>query len=157
MIHGPRTLVEDDDLIVNPACEVLQELDNMEARVTDIEKYIDLACTEGGYSRLHIVKLLEHFAYGINNKVIVLNQCTWSVNHGGDALLDDASSSENVLVTEVSRENDKGEVEHFYQGTATRDIAVGDEFYMDYRRFVIPDFYVRFVRKMDGKMCDVLL
>eukprot|EP00814_Leptocylindrus_danicus_P008498 CAMPEP_0116033418 /NCGR_PEP_ID=MMETSP0321-20121206/18978_1 /TAXON_ID=163516 /ORGANISM="Leptocylindrus danicus var. danicus, Strain B650" /LENGTH=256 /DNA_ID=CAMNT_0003509491 /DNA_START=14 /DNA_END=780 /DNA_ORIENTATION=- len=113
----------------------------------DLEKYIHLACTEGGYSRSQINKLFEHFPFSIDGKVMVLGHCTWTVNHGGDALPDDIASSENLKFFEDSRKNAQGVEEHFYQAVATRDIAAGDEFYLDYRRFVIPDFFIRFSEK----------
>lgn len=113
----------------------------------DVEKYIDLSCTEGGYTRAQIVKLFEHFAYGIDGKVIALGQCSWTVNHGGDALPDDIASSVNLKFVEATRKNAQGVEERFHQSVATRDIAAGDEFYIDYRRFVMPDFYARFCEK----------
>lgn len=104
----------------------------------DLEKYIALAQQEGDYSREQILKLYEHFVYGFDGRLCCLNQCTYTVNHA-----DETSGSLNVSLREVR--NDEKLL--YYEGVATRDINVGDEFYIDYRRFKLPDFYLKFAEE----------
>jgi len=107
------------------------------ASVADLEKYIDLAKSEGGYSRQEILTFYEHFMYGIDGKVTCLNTSTWTVNHG------EAGAGMNVLIEEKPLPG--GELA--YVGTAQVDIIRGDELYNDYRLFKIADFYTAYTQK----------
>jgi len=104
----------------------------------DLERYIKLAETEGGYSRKEILTLFEHFIYGFDSKVCCLNVCTWTVNHA-----DSYENGLNCLV--VQKRLPDGSTA--YVGEAMGDIQKGDEFFMDYRKFTQPEFYVEFTRK----------
>lgn len=137
--------------------------------VEDLEKYISLAESEGGYTRAQILKVFEHFMIAFDPKmeVVCLNTCTWTVNHadqhGGEQhppmplnvevreccrrkTAQDGGGSEGGVATTTSRTTT---TTTSYQGVATRDINPGDELYMDYRRFLLPDFYTGFRRKYD--------
>jgi len=104
----------------------------------DLEKYITLAVSEGGYSRQDILTNYEHFMYGFGGPVCCLNCSTWTVNHAGTA-----KEGLNILVQE--KELPDGRIA--YEGICVKDVAVDDELYMDYRRFKLPDFYVEFTKK----------
>jgi len=106
--------------------------------VNDLERYIKLAETEGGYSRNEILTLFEHFIYGFDSKVCCLNVCTWTVNHA-----DSYENGLNCLV--VQKHLSDGSTA--YVGEAMGDIKEGDEFFMDYRKFTQPEFYVEFTKK----------
>lgn len=108
----------------------------------ELEKYIDLAFKEGGHSREEVLFNMEHFIYGFDGKVGCLNVSTWTVNHGHDI--------ESGLNVDVQPEVLPGGG-LAYSGTAMQDINVGDEFYMDYRKFALPEFYREFAKKHNYK------
>jgi len=108
------------------------------ATVADLEKYIGLANKEGGYSREEVHDLFEHFMYGFDGQNSVLNVSTWTVNHG-----DDEQKSKNVNV--VEKQLDGGAIA--LVGEATSDIQENEEFYMDYRKFALPKFYIDYTNE----------
>jgi len=101
----------------------------------DLEKYISLAISEGGYTRQDILTYYEHFMYGFNGVVSCLNVSTWTVNHAGTA-----EDGLNIRVQEKRLPDGT----MAYEGICVKDVAEGDELYMDYRRFKLPDFFVEF-------------
>merc|ERR1712190_312167 len=106
--------------------------------VLELEKYITLALAEGGYSRSQILQEFEHFIYGFDGEVCCLNYSTWTVNHASKA-----SEGLNIIVQE--KELDDGRTA--YEGICVKDVKPGDELYMDYRRFKLPQFYIDYAKK----------
>jgi len=101
----------------------------------DLEKYITLAISEGGYTRQEILTYYEHFMYGFDGVVCCLNVSTWTVNHAG-------TDKEGLNIRVQEKELPDGTMA--YEGICVKDVKVDDELYMDYRRFKLPDFYVKF-------------
>jgi hypothetical protein len=110
------------------------------ASVADLEKYIELAQKEGGCTVAEIQELFAHFIYGFDGKVGCLNVSTWTVNHGDAA---PGGTEENVLVLE--KKLPSGEIA--LVGDATGEIKVGEELYMDYRKFKLPQWYLEYCVK----------
>jgi len=106
--------------------------------VEQLEKYISLAKSEGGHSRETVLDLYEHFIYGFDGERACLNVSTWTVNHG-----DNTGDGLNVDVVEKTLSCGA----KAYVGEAMIDIKVGDELYMDYRKFKLPEFYYEYSRK----------
>jgi len=106
--------------------------------VEQLEKYISLAKAEGGHSRETVLDLYEHFVYGFDGERACLNVSTWTVNHG-----DNTGDGLNVDVVEKTLSCGA----KAYVGEAMIDIKVGDELYMDYRKFKLPEFYMEYTRK----------
>lgn len=108
------------------------------ARVEDLEKYIELSMSEGGYSREEILDYYEHFMYGFDGHVSCLNVSTWTVNHG-----DNVEDGLNVVVEEKELPGGAKAL----SGRALKDILLNEELYMDYRKFKLPDFYIEYTQK----------
>lgn len=103
----------------------------------DIEKYISLCKHEGGHSRERVLQELSNFVWGYDGKHACLNQSSWTVNH--------ASDFDQGLNCEIAeRRLDDGR--HAIVVDAVADICKNDELYMDYRRFVLPEFYLAFCK-----------
>jgi len=109
------------------------------ATVEDLERFIDLAKSEGGHSRETILSLYEHFMYGFDGVHACLNMATWTVNHG------DKSSAfiQNVDVQEMTLPGGATAL----VGVAMHEIQAKDELYMDYRLFKLPEFYMEYCKK----------
>lgn len=124
------------------------------ASVEDLEKYISLAQQEGGYCREEILKVFQHFVYGFDGEVCCLNVCTWTVNHADPDSAPPSALNLRVLPqTRISPT--KNEPERTYCAVATTDIHSGEELHMDYRRFLLPRFYVEFARSCPEPFDDV--
>jgi hypothetical protein len=108
------------------------------ASVEDLEKYIDMAKAEAGYTREEILHYYEHFMYGFDGHVACLNVSTWTVNHG-----DKIEDGLNIVVEE--KELPGGA--KAYAGNALKDILLNDELFMDYRKFKLPAFYMEYTQK----------
>ena len=102
----------------------------------DLENYVALMQLEGGYSRGKVLDLYEHFVYGFDGLTCLLNVSTWTVNHSHSS-----SKGLNIKVLGPKALEDGTIV---MVGEAAKAIEVGDEFFMDYRLFRLPDFYLRF-------------
>jgi len=107
------------------------------ASAEDLEKYIELCVSEGQYKREDVLEVYQHFVYGFDGKVACLNTSTWGVNHG------DSTHGLNVEVTVQTLPGGGSAL----VGDAMIDIKEGDEIYMDYRKFVIPDFFKAYCKK----------
>jgi len=142
MTKGPKVTLIEKVLVPMSATTTLIGTPNNTTltfeSVEDLEKYITLAASEGGYSRQDILTYYEHFMYGFDGRVCCLNYSTWTVNHAGTA-----KEGLNILVQE--KELPDGKIA--YEGICVKDVAVDDELYMDYRRFTLPKFYVEFTDK----------
>lgn len=108
------------------------------ACVQDLEKYIMLMEREGGFPRAAVLHLYEHFMYGFDKVVSCLNVSTWTINH--------ADSRAGGLNTEVDFKD-----AHLLDGRPAyvcRSFGVknGDELFMDYARFALPDFYLAWTK-----------
>lgn len=110
--------------------------------VADLEKYIGMSYKEGGYSREQVLDLFEHFIYGFDGKHACLNVTTWTVNHGDPDL-----NGLNVDITEKKLKCGASAL----VGEATVDINVNDEFYIDYRKFKLPKFYLDYTKEQGFK------
>merc|ERR1712046_263825 len=89
----------------------------------DLEHFIAL-CVGEGHTRKAVLTEYEHFVRGLDGSTACLNFCTWTVNHGN------AGDSENMKLSIG---------DGMVIGTASQDIAVGDEIYLDYHDFQIPE------------------
>lgn len=108
------------------------------ACVEDLEKYIELAKAEGGYTREEILHYYEHFMYGFDGRVSCLNVSTWTVNHG-----DKIEDGLNIVVEEQELPGGAKAL----AGRALKDILLNEELYMDYRKFKLPEFYMEYTQK----------
>lgn len=106
--------------------------------VAELEKYIELSEAEGGHDRKTVLDLFEHFIYGFDGVRSCLNVSTWTVNHG-----DNVADGLNVDVVEKTYPGGGAA----YVGEAMTDIKVGEELYMDYRKFKLPEFYLAFTKQ----------
>lgn len=110
----------------------------------ELETFIDLMKSEGGHSREVVLDLYENFMYGFNGVHCCLNVSTWTVNHG-----DNIGDGLNLNVVERTLPDGKTAL----VGEVIRDIGVNDELYMDYRKFKLPEFYLKFTK--DHNIKDV--
>lgn len=106
------------------------------ACAADLEKYIALMIAEGGHTRDSVVEVLEHFIYGFDGNSCCLNVSTWTVNHAHSI-----KDGLNLKVPPLCTRED-GSVVMICE--AAQDVRSGDELFMDYRMFHIPDFYLDF-------------
>ena len=72
-----------------------------------------------------IIDVVQNFVHGFSSDQVCLNASTWSVNHSADP---------NVKV-ELS--------DGKYRVIVLRPMKAGDEIFMDYKHFVMGDFYVK--------------
>lgn len=107
------------------------------ASADDLERYVSLNESEGGYRREEVLSVFEHFLWSLDGARGFLNTCTWSMNHA-----DDAAGGLNVAFAERALEGGAAIV-----GEAIGDIAPGVELRNNYREFVMPAFYTRFCRE----------
>merc|ERR1712018_754439 len=48
----------------------------------DLEKYIRLATEEGNLTREAVLDQFENYIWGLDERRVALNYCTWTMNHG---------------------------------------------------------------------------
>jgi len=152
------------DVVVQKALRPMTQITSLAALPYDttitfmcedcLEKYIALAEKEGGYSREECLKVFEHFIYGFDGEVCCLNVCTWTINHADETFK--PPTPLNMVVEERYRWSwSRFRREKTYAAVACKDIAVGEEMHIDYRRFKLPAFYVDFTRKQKVPYPDV--
>ena len=95
----------------------------------DLETFIELCQKEGNHTRDKTLEEYQHYIYGYTGTTAHLNFCTWTINHG------EPGQTENMKIAIIG---------DTIQGTAMRDIDVGEEIYNNYREFKIPAFYTEF-------------
>merc|ERR1712070_1075670 len=106
----------------------------------DLEKYIMLMEREGGFPRDVVLNLYEHFMYGFDRKVSCLNVSTWTINH--------AESKAGGLNTQVDFKGARlpdGRPAYVCRSFGVKN---GDELFMDYSRFALPDFYLAYTKRL---------
>jgi len=131
--------------VLVPMAEISSLL-NVEKNVTitfaclaDLEKYISLMGSEGGFPRDVVLKLYEHFMYGFDRKVCCLNVSTWTINHA-----EIAKDGLNWVVDFKDAQLPDGRPAYVCRSYG---IKSGAELFMDYNRFALPDFYLAFARR----------
>ena len=102
----------------------------------DLERYIQRANNEAGFTRAQILDLYENFMYGLDGNRGCLNISTYTTNHAdGDAItmelnIETIDGCESIIGTALGK-----------------DIADAEELTIDYRRFKLPSFYLEYCRK----------
>lgn len=112
------------------------------ASADDLEKYVRLGMTEGGFTRAQVMDTFENFIYGFDGTVACLNTSTWSINHS-----DKIADGLNVGFVEATLEDGSKAL----VGEALSDVKVDDELYNNYRDFKLPDFYMAYCLENDFK------
>jgi len=105
------------------------------ANPDDLEKYVKMGMSEGGFSREQVMDTFENFIFGFDGKVACLNTSTWSINHS-----DRFQDGLNINMFQSTLEDGSSAL----IGEAFNDIQVGDEFYNNYRDFKLPEFYMAY-------------
>jgi len=120
----------------------------------ELEKYIALMQSEGGFSRKEVLHLFEHFVYGFDGEVCCLNVSTYTVNHSDSPKtgLNTKVVFRDVNDTLTLGQDGDPKQKQFKAtkalvGEVVKDIAIGDELFIDYRRFRLPQFYLDFTKK----------
>jgi len=108
------------------------------SRVDDLEKYIELSMSDGGHSRQEVLNVFENFVFGFDGQRACLSVSTMSLNHADHA-------KEGLNVEMVERTLPGGFTA--YCGEALSDIQVNDELFEDYRKFVLPQFYLTYSKE----------
>jgi len=100
--------------------------------IDDLEKYLKLGMSEGGFSREDVHETFAHFIYGFDGRRACLNASTWTINHADTV-------SDGLNVNFFEGKNNDGTTALI--GESIVDIQVQDELRNNYRDFVMPEFY----------------
>jgi len=104
----------------------------------DLEKYIDLCSSEGGYTRDEVLNVFTNYLQGFDGKRALLSVSSTTVNHA-----DHVDHRLNVVMSQQTLPG--GGIA--LVGEALVDIQVNDELVMDHRKFNLPEFYQSFAKE----------
>jgi len=101
----------------------------------DLEKYVVLSEQEGGVTRDKVLDLYSNFVWSLDGRRACLNMSTWSVNHAHEI-------SDGLNLEFGEKEMPDGGVAMV--GTSLVDLGPGVELRNDYRKFNLPEFYLKY-------------